>query len=179
MITVYDDAPEQNKELKERGTTDAGRLCLRAVGEPLGKIKAAAGALLAAKAFCLPLTSELGLTAVRSRSRENNTQLFSNTLAPLRYALCAECRTHGLQYPKPKNIFFEHYCLHIVRIFRENAPFFTLFPLFPYRTIPVVVSYVVKPKIRLKAKKESRSKPFLSITNRTHVKKYVIDFAVL
>ena len=28
-----------------------------------------------------------GLTAVRSRSRENNTQLFSNTLAPLRYAL--------------------------------------------------------------------------------------------
>ena len=33
------------------------------------------------------LTSELGLTAVRSRSRENNTQLFSNTLAPLRYAL--------------------------------------------------------------------------------------------
>ena len=39
---------------------------------------------------CLPLTSELGLTVVRSRSRENNTQLFSNTLAPLRYALCAE-----------------------------------------------------------------------------------------
>ena len=36
MITVYDDAPEQNKELKERGTTDAQRLCLRAVGEPLG-----------------------------------------------------------------------------------------------------------------------------------------------
>ena len=36
----------------------------------------------------LPLTSKLGLTVVRSRSRENNTQLFSNTLAPLRYALC-------------------------------------------------------------------------------------------
>ena len=34
MITVYDDAPEQNKELKERRTTDAQRLCLRAVGEP-------------------------------------------------------------------------------------------------------------------------------------------------
>ena len=34
MITVYDDAPEQNKELKERGTTDARRLCFRAVGEP-------------------------------------------------------------------------------------------------------------------------------------------------
>ena len=30
-------------------------------------------------------TGERGLTAVRSRSRENNTQLFSNTLAPLRY----------------------------------------------------------------------------------------------
>ena len=37
--------------------------------------------------FALTLTSELGLTVVRSRSRENNTQLFSNTLAPLRYAL--------------------------------------------------------------------------------------------
>ena len=33
MITVYGDVPEQNKELKERGTTDAQRLCLRAVGE--------------------------------------------------------------------------------------------------------------------------------------------------
>ena len=30
-------------------------------------------------------TGERGLTAVRSRSRENNTQLFSNTHAPLRY----------------------------------------------------------------------------------------------
>ena len=30
-------------------------------------------------------TSERGLTAVRSRSRKNNSQLFSNTLAPLRY----------------------------------------------------------------------------------------------
>ena len=41
-----------------------------------------------AKICTLPLTSKLGLTVVRSRSRENNTQLFSNTLAPLRYALC-------------------------------------------------------------------------------------------
>ena len=32
-------------------------------------------------------TGEQGLTVVRSRSRENNTQLFSNTLVPLRYAL--------------------------------------------------------------------------------------------
>ena len=32
-------------------------------------------------------TGEQGLTAVRSRSRENNIQLFSYTLAPLRYAL--------------------------------------------------------------------------------------------
>ena len=29
-----------------------------------------------------------GLAAARSRSRENNTQLFSNTLAPLRYLEC-------------------------------------------------------------------------------------------
>ena len=34
MIIVFDDAPEQNKELKERGTSDVQRLCLRAVGEP-------------------------------------------------------------------------------------------------------------------------------------------------
>ena len=34
LITVFHDAPEQNKELKERGTNDAQRLCLRAVGEP-------------------------------------------------------------------------------------------------------------------------------------------------
>ena len=33
LIIVFDDAPEQNKELKERGTSDAQRLCLRAVGE--------------------------------------------------------------------------------------------------------------------------------------------------
>ena len=43
------------------------------------------------------------------------------------------------------NMFFEHNCLHIVRIFREITLFCTLFPLFPYRTFPVVVSYVVKP----------------------------------
>ena len=34
LIIVFDDAPEQNKELKERGTSDTQRLCLRAVGEP-------------------------------------------------------------------------------------------------------------------------------------------------
>ena len=34
MITVYGDAPEENKELKERGKTDAERLYFRAVGEP-------------------------------------------------------------------------------------------------------------------------------------------------
>ena len=42
------------------------------------------------KIFALTLTSELGLTAVRSRSSENNIQLFSYTLAPLRYALFGE-----------------------------------------------------------------------------------------
>ena len=52
-----------------------------------------------------------------------------------------------------KNMFFEHHCLHIVRIFRENAPLCTLFPLFPYRTIPVVVSYVVKPGRTVKSGK--------------------------
>ena len=59
-----------------------------------------------------------------------------------------------------KNMFFEHHCLHIVRIFREITPFCTLFPLFPYRTIPVVVTYVVKPKIRLKAENGEPVKAF-------------------
>ena len=59
-----------------------------------------------------------------------------------------------------KNMFFEHHCLHIVRIFREITPFCTLLPLIPYRTIPVVVSYVVKPKIRLKAENGEPDKAF-------------------
>ena len=59
-----------------------------------------------------------------------------------------------------KNVFFEHHCLHIVRIFREITPFCTLFPLFPYRTFPVVVSYVVKSKIRLKAENRDPGKAF-------------------
>ena len=50
-----------------------------------------------------------------------------------------------------KNMFFEHHCLHIVRIFREIISFCTFVPFIPYRTFPVVVSYVVKLKIRLKA----------------------------
>ena len=45
------------------------------------------GIRLRRRFFALTLTSELGLTEVRSRSRKNNTQLFSNTLAPLYYAL--------------------------------------------------------------------------------------------
>ena len=51
------------------------------------------GIRLGRRFFALPLTSELGLTVVRSRSRENNTQLFSNTLASLRYALCGSNAT--------------------------------------------------------------------------------------
>ena len=50
-----------------------------------------------------------------------------------------------------KNMFFEHFCLHIVRIFREIVSFCAFVPFIPYRTFPVVVSYVVKLKIRLKA----------------------------
>ena len=70
-------------------------------------------------------------------------------------------------------MFFEHYCLHIIRIFRKTTPFCTFVPLFPYRTIPVVVSYVVKPKIRLKAENGEPDKAFFTpLTNRTRVKKY-------
>ena len=43
MLFGRSDAPEQNKELKERGTNDAQRLCLRAVGEPTVDIEKAAG----------------------------------------------------------------------------------------------------------------------------------------
>ena len=39
MITVFRDAPEQNKELEKGGTTDAQRLCLRAVGEPKVRVR--------------------------------------------------------------------------------------------------------------------------------------------
>ena len=42
-------------------------------------------------------------------------------------------------------MFFEHFCLHIARIFREIVSFCTFVPFIPYRTFPVVVSYVVKP----------------------------------
>ena len=62
-----------------------------------------------------------------------------------------------------KNMFFEHHCLHIVRIFREIASFCTLFPLFPNSPIPVVVSYVVKTKMRLKAENGELDKAFLPI----------------
>ena len=58
-------------------------------------------------------TGEQCLTAVRSRSRENNTQLFSNTLAPLRYPdgyaqmrippLAVSCQARNLNYPQIKN----------------------------------------------------------------------------
>ena len=49
-----------------------------------------------------------------------------------------------------KNAFFDYQTLHIARIFRKIVSFCTLFPLFPYRTFPVVVSYVVKPKMMIK-----------------------------
>ena len=52
--------------------------------------KNAVGGVFALAKISTPALDERGLTAVRSRSRENNTQLFSNTLAPLRYALFAE-----------------------------------------------------------------------------------------
>ena len=65
-------------------------------------------------------------------------------LKPIKNGRSGGTRTNGLQYPKPKNMFFEHHCLHIVRIFREITLFCTLFPLFPYSAFPVVISYVVK-----------------------------------
>ena len=59
-----------------------------------------------------------------------------------------------------KNMFFEHFCLHIVRIFRGIISFCTFVPFIPYRTFPVVVSYVVKLKIRLKAENGELGKAF-------------------
>ena len=77
-----------------------------------------------------------------------------------RYSLCEDICTCGLQASlTPLRAicelqasgtrtaifaFFDYQTLHIVRIFRKIVLFCTLFPLFPYRTIPVVVSYVVK-----------------------------------
>ena len=79
-----------------------------------------------------------------------------------------------------KNMFFEHHCLHIVRIFRKITPFCTLFPLFPYRTFPVVVSYVVKPFLlckrfdsgQLKMENWKLKNFYPPLTNHTRVKKY-------
>ena len=72
-----------------------------------------------------------------------------------------------------KNMFFEHHCLHIVRIFREIASFCTFVPFIPYRTFLVVVSYVVKLKIRLKAENGEPNKAFSPpLTSCTRVKKY-------
>ena len=72
-----------------------------------------------------------------------------------------------------KNMFFEHFYLHIVRIFREIVSFCTFVPFIPYRTFPVVVSYVVKLKIRWKAENGESDNVFSPpLTNRTRVKKY-------
>ena len=43
----------------------------------------------------------------------------------------------------------DFHCLHVVRIFRETASFCTLVPPAPYRTFPVVVSYVLKTEMTL------------------------------
>ena len=48
-----------------------------------------------------------------------------------------------------KNEFFDYQTLHIVRIFRENPHFCTLYPMLPCGKIFVVVSYVVKPQRRV------------------------------
>ena len=70
-------------------------------------------------------------------------------------------------------MFFEHHCLHIVRIFHQNTLFCTLFPLFPYRKVAVVVSYVVKTEMTLKSRKRRAIKSlFAPLTNHTRVKKY-------
>ena len=73
---------------------------------------------------------------------------------------------------KAKKYVFEHHCLHIERIFRENAPFCTLFLLFSYRTFPVVVSCVVEPRRTVKSeKRRALSNLFSLLINRTRVKK--------
>ena len=56
--------------------------------------------------------------------------------------------------------FFDYQTLHIARIFQKIVSFCTLFPSFPYRTILVVVSYVVKTKIGLKAASGEPDKAF-------------------
>ena len=71
-----------------------------------------------------------------------------------------------------KNIFSEHFYLHIARIFRKIISFCTFIPLFPYRTFPVVVSYVVKARRTVKSgMRRSLESLFHPLTNRTRVKK--------
>ena len=79
-----------------------------------------------------------------------------------------------------KNMFFEHHCLHIVRIFREIISFCTFVPFIPYRTFLVVVSYVVKPFLlckrfdsgQLKMENWKLKNFYPPLTNHTRVKKY-------
>ena len=85
MITVYADVPEENKETAEPQTCEGDRG--RHIFEPSENLGSRIWRDFHQRRIFsrLPLTSELVLVATRSRSRENNTQLFSNTLAPLRY----------------------------------------------------------------------------------------------
>ena len=46
--------------------------------------------------------------------------------------------------------FFDYQTLHIARIFGKIVSFCTPVPFIPYRIFPVVVSYVVNPKMMIK-----------------------------
>ena len=67
-----------------------------------------------------------------------------------------------------KNVFFEHHCLHIVRIFRKIISFCTFVPFIPYRTFLVVVSYVVKPRRIVKSGKRRARQSLFSPINKPY-----------
>ena len=78
LIIVFDDAPEQNKELKERGTSDAQRLCLRAVGEPRSEFESNEKKKNHSNFYCSndSLVVEVAGLELAASSSRTNTPLF-------------------------------------------------------------------------------------------------------
>ena len=122
----------------------------------------------------LRLTSELvdlltgyanSIRAGREWSRIGHTYQKEKRTARVLFSFLVEVWRFELQASSTRTaifVFFDYQTLHIARIFRKFVSFCTLFPLFPYRTFPVVVSYVVKLKIRLKAENGELDKGFSS-----------------
>ena len=98
--------------------------------------------------------SEVLITHTNKKKKRVTRTLFSFLVEVWRFELQASSTRTAIF------AFFDYQTLHIARIFRKIVSFCTLVPFIPYRTFPVVVSYVVKLKIRLKAENGESGKAF-------------------